>query len=196
MPELVVLRHAPTAWNAEHRLQGRRDIPLSEAGRHLARTWRIPKAFARYPVMVSPLTRCRETAKLLGCRAPEIEPLLIEMDWGSWEGHRLADLRRHLGPRLQAEEAKGLDMSPPEGESPRQMQARLRPLLSRIAKAENDGRLLVCHKGVLRALVSLAVAWDMTEDHPAVKRVSGAFVFDLSRENGLALKTSNLSLLP
>ena len=32
MIELVMVRHGPTAWNAEGRMQGRSDQPLSQAG--------------------------------------------------------------------------------------------------------------------------------------------------------------------
>ena len=45
-------------------------------------------------------------------------PALIEMDWGQWEGHRLADLRRRHGSRMSEMEALGLDLLPPGGESP------------------------------------------------------------------------------
>ncbi|MCY4190429.1 MAG: histidine phosphatase family protein, partial [Rhodospirillaceae bacterium] len=30
---ILFLRHGPTAWNAEGRVQGQTDIPLSDAGR-------------------------------------------------------------------------------------------------------------------------------------------------------------------
>ena len=38
----AILRHAPTGWNAEGRLQGSTDIPLSPAGEAAARSWRLP----------------------------------------------------------------------------------------------------------------------------------------------------------
>jgi len=36
------IRHASTSWNEEGRMQGRRDVPLSERGRAQVRTWSVP----------------------------------------------------------------------------------------------------------------------------------------------------------
>ena len=59
--EILLLRHGETAYNAERRYQGQRDIPLSPKGRaalHRA-------GFAPDTVYVSPLRRATETAAVL-----------------------------------------------------------------------------------------------------------------------------------
>ena len=61
---------------------------------------------------------------------PRPEPRLVEMAWGEWEGRRLADLRAELGDAMIENEARGLDFRPPGGESPRDVQERLKPLLA------------------------------------------------------------------
>ena len=66
MIAVALLRHAPTTWNVEHRLQGRTDIPISDDGRSLAATWRLPPEIGDFEAWASPLTRTRETAALLG----------------------------------------------------------------------------------------------------------------------------------
>ena len=43
MTPLIILRHGPTAWNAEKRIQGRSDIPLSENGRKVVGGWRLKR---------------------------------------------------------------------------------------------------------------------------------------------------------
>jgi broad specificity phosphatase PhoE len=159
----AVLRHAPTEWNRLGRLQGRADVPLDAAGCAAALTWRLPEEVAGWPCLTSPLRRAVETASLLGLDASP-EPALIETDWGEWEGSRLADLRRQ-NPAVATLEAAGLDLVPPGGESPRQVQARLLPLLARLA-ARGVPALAVTHKGVMRALLSLATGWDMTGKPP------------------------------
>ena len=45
----------------------------------------------------------------------------------------LADLRAELGPAMAENEARGLDFRPPGGESPREVQARLKPFLADLA---------------------------------------------------------------
>jgi probable phosphoglycerate mutase len=84
------------------------------------------------------------------------------MDWGAWEGRTLADLRAEAPAAMAANEARGLDFRPQGGESPREVRARLEPLL-----AEFQGDVIcVTHKGVIRAALSLATGWDMTSKPP------------------------------
>ena len=45
MIPLLVIRHAPTDWNVEGRIQGRADTPLGAAGRDRARTGRLPSTW-------------------------------------------------------------------------------------------------------------------------------------------------------
>ena len=84
------IRHGSTAWNEERRMQGRRDVPLSERGRAQVSAWRLPAESAGAPLswVSSPLRRAVETAEILGGGAPSREGALVEMDWGDWEGFR------------------------------------------------------------------------------------------------------------
>jgi len=163
MTLLALLRHGPTAANREHRLQGRADTPLDQAGRAAVARWRLPSETTEYRWLTSPLRRCVETASLLGLAA-EIEPLLIEMDWGDWEGQALPQLR-HVSPEVVGLEALGLDLQPPGGETPRSVQERLSPLFREIASSHrNTGG--ISHKGIIRATLSLATGWDMRAKAP------------------------------
>jgi probable phosphoglycerate mutase len=162
---LALIRHGPTAWNAEGRMQGRADIPLSDAGRAAVRAWQPHPSWLRARWYTSPLGRARETAALLGVAEATVDPRLTEMDWGTWEGQRLEDLRDVLGPRMQALEDRGLDFRPEDGESPRDVQARLRPWLAALA-ADPGPAVAVTHKGVIRALFAQAHGWDMLGPSP------------------------------
>lgn len=161
MTLLFAFRHAATDWTAERRLQGRTDRPLSDEGRRQAAGWRLPAEIEGFRWLSSPLSRCRETAEAMGA-TPLIEPALVEMGWGAWEGRRLADLRADLGPAMAENEAGGLDFRPEGGESPRMVQGRLLPFLAGL----DADSVAVAHKGVLRALYSLATGWDMTGKPP------------------------------
>jgi probable phosphoglycerate mutase len=159
MTLLAMLRHAPTDWNKARRLQGRADIPLADVSRIELRQRRLPRSVAGFRALCSPLRRCVETAELLGL-TPVIEPRIIEMDWGAYEGHTLRDLQAKFGFDLAANEARGLDFRPPDGESPRDLQERVDPLLQEIAAA-GASTIAVAHRGVIRAVYARATGWDM-----------------------------------
>lgn len=196
MTELVVIRHAPTPWNRAKRLQGRSNIALDDAGRALARQWRAAaQAWAGWQILSSPLQRARETAALLFPGRPvRIDPRLVEMDFGAWEGKTLRDLRAMPGGDAAQRELLGLDFHAPGGESPRQVQARLRPLLLELAEAGRD-TVAVAHKAVLRALYAEATGWDMTVKPPEKIRANSAHRFRLDAGGHPLVLEMNLPLL-
>lgn len=193
MTQIAILRHGPTDWNEEGRFQGRADRFLSEAGRLEVAGWRLPEDVKAWRVMASPLSRARKTALLLTGREPDIDPRLIEMDFGDWEGERLADLRQRLGEEMRLNEARGLDFTPPGGESPRMVMDRLRPLLAELGEA-GDSCLIVAHKAVIRALYAMATGWDMTADAPTKLRNACLHRFDLSSDGALSVVALNEAL--
>ncbi|TVQ33543.1 MAG: histidine phosphatase family protein [Geminicoccaceae bacterium] len=175
MTEVLLVRHAPTAWNEAGRLQGRADPPLSPQGRAVLAHWRLPQPFAAAPILTSPLRRAQETAAAFG--AAEVEPRLIEMDWGAWEGRRLGELRDADPDGMAAIEARGLDLRPPGGECPRDVMARLDALFRDLAPLPRV--VLVAHKGTLRAAMALAVGWAMTSKPPVRLGPDDALAFAL-----------------
>lgn len=176
-------------------MQGRCDRPLSPAGRRAVEAWRLDKVAHSYRWLTSPLSRARQTAALLGHPDAQPEPALIETDWGDWEGRTLAELRAEQGAEMAAREARGLDFRPPNGESPREVQARLRPFLSRLSE-HPGGTVAVCHKGVIRALYALATGWDMTEDAPVKLRSDAAQIFEVAPGGALQVEQLNRPLAP
>jgi probable phosphoglycerate mutase len=193
MVRFAVVRHAPTEWNAIGRVQGHTDIPLSPAGRQSAAEWSLPPDMAGFREIASPLARTMETARLLLGRVPATDRRLIEMSWGEWEGRKLPDLRAELGDLMVAWEAKGIDFSAPGGESPRDVQMRLGPLLAEIARA-GQPTLAVTHRGVIRALYALATGWDMTDKAPDRLLDECVHIFMLSAEGAPAVDRLNLPL--
>ena len=193
MVRFAVVRHAPTNWNAIGRVQGHSDIPLSDIGRQNVAGWSLPPGLAGYQEVASPLARTVETARLLLGRTPATDKRLIEMSWGEWEGRRLPELRAELGDLMVAWEAKGLDFHAPGGESPRDVQVRLGPLLADIARGDQP-TLAVTHKGVIRALYALATGWDMTGKAPDKLRDDCVHIFTLSAEGAPAIDRLNLPL--
>jgi broad specificity phosphatase PhoE len=195
MTPLIMIRHGPTLWNEEKRLQGHKDIHLSDEGRRLVSSWQVPTPFNSYQWVCSPLHRARETAELLGARELLVEPRLKEMNYGNWEGCRLGDLRKELGEVMAENEARGLDFQPEGGDRPSDVQGRLVSWLSDVAR---NGRptLAVSHHGVLRALFSLATGWNMVGNPPEKFQWGAMHCFQVADDSQVSVERLNISIAP
>jgi broad specificity phosphatase PhoE len=92
--EALLVRHAETEWSLDGRHTGRTDIPLTEHGREVAAG--LPERLRPWSfdlVLVSPLTRARETCELAGLSADaELRDDLLEWDYGDYEGLTTAEI--------------------------------------------------------------------------------------------------------
>ncbi|MBS0337927.1 MAG: histidine phosphatase family protein [Proteobacteria bacterium] len=193
MTVLAMMRHAETEWSREGRIQGRTDVPLSDAGRaHLAgRT--VPRECRGMRVVTSPLQRCLETATLLGLAQYESDERIAEMHWGAWEGRRLEDLRSALGAQMRENEARGFDFMPPGGESPRQVLDRVRGWLADVA-TNGVPTLAVAHRGVIRVILAAAAQWDMLGRPPVKLDWDSVHIFRLDGTGTPSLTRMNVPL--
>ena len=152
MTTLLLVRHGETDWNADGRLQGQTDRPLSHFGRRQARQLgeqlkddelEGEKLEAIYS---SDLARARETAEIVGelLGVPVVlDADLREKDWGTWEG--LTSVER--------------DRVEFVGESTEAHQERILRALRRISERHpGDGRVLVVtHGGSMRRVQTAAM---------------------------------------
>ncbi|MGE0734608.1 MAG: histidine phosphatase family protein [Alphaproteobacteria bacterium] len=192
--QIAFIRHGPTAWNIEGRIQGHTDVPLSDAGRAAVARWRLPAELTGWRFVASPLSRARETALLLGAGADcPTDPRLMEANFGAWEGELLDALREQLGAAMQEQEARGMDMQPPGGESPRAMRERLRAFLAEHYR-QDDRLIAVAHVGILRAAYSLATGWDMTSKPELERGHAFAQLFDAGPGGVLRVRRLNIPL--
>jgi len=190
----AVMRHAPTVWNGEKRLQGLSDTPLSAEGEALARTWRLPPPADGWRRFSSPLLRARRTAELLQPSAPvSIDSRLREMSFGVWEGMSIAELRDTIGQRFIDAEARGLDFEPPGGESPRQVMTRLGGFAAELADSGRPA-VIVAHKAVMRALLALATGWNMTGRQPVKLDWHCLHYFSATADGAVTLDRPNVKL--
>ena len=103
LPKLYLARHGDTAWTDSHRHTGRTDLPLNECGEaHARQLGERLRGFSFVRVFTSPLQRVAKTCELAGFgSAAEVDPDLIEWDYGSLEGTLTRDvLRDHPGWEL------------------------------------------------------------------------------------------------
>ncbi len=136
--ELLIVRHGESVANAEGRMQGQRDYPLSEAGQKQAAALGHFLAKAGFQIdaaYTSPLTRARETALMLttalGLPEAELAPELSELHAGGLQGLTHAEIVETF-PSFMQRGLTGLgDFSEYGGESYDDVQARVRRLLER-----------------------------------------------------------------
>jgi 2,3-bisphosphoglycerate-dependent phosphoglycerate mutase len=144
---LLLVRHGETDWNADGRLQGHTDRPLSDHGRRQARKLAEELSGEEIEaVYSSDLARARETAEVVGDRLGlpvELDPELREKDWGNWEG-------------LTAVERDRVEFA---GESTEAHQQRMLRALERISERHpGDARVLVVtHGGSMRRVQAAAM---------------------------------------
>lgn len=178
MSRLAIIRHGYTPWNRAGQIQGRTDIALEEqAAADLAKL-RLPVGWREADLVASPLSRAVETARLISDSAPETVPVLTEMDWGDWEGKKGVELKADPSTGFRDIEDWGWDYRPPNGESPRDVWARLSPWVGTLQR----DTIAVCHIGIMRVLLAQATGWNF--NGPAPFRIKRNRLFLLDVQDG------------
>ncbi len=155
---IYLVRHGQTAFNAERRLQGHVDSPLTEQGRAQAvrfgETLRgLTGPDAGWRIVASPLGRARATAEairdVLGWGEIELEPRLIEVSWGDWDGCLRSELEaRHPNAFGQS----GWEFRTPVGESYESVQGRMTGWLAGLPPEPERRIIAVSHGAASRVL--------------------------------------------
>lgn len=148
MPRLLLVRHGESAWNAEGRLQGQADAPLSDAGREQARALRLPSL----PAIASDLSRATDTAALAGFTHIPTDPRWRERGLGEWETHPEAEV---ASAGDMAAFRRG-DLVPPGGERWDAFQARVAAAAAELF----EDTIVFTHGGCVRALVAEVTGGD------------------------------------
>src|SRR5262252_7450789 len=88
LPIIYVARHGETAWSLTGQHTGLTDLPLTAHGEQNARGLAVRlQGLTFSKVFTSPLQRAVRTCELAGFKpAAEIDPDLVEWDYGAYEG--------------------------------------------------------------------------------------------------------------
>jgi broad specificity phosphatase PhoE len=150
---IVLVRHGETEWSRTGRHTGLTDIPLTDTGVYKAELAGSLLARRRFDlVLSSPLQRALATARAAGFAEPEVEPRLVEWDYGAYEGLTTPEIVEAHGPWSVWDDGAPAGETP--GESIAQVTARAQSLLDRLTPLTREGRqvLLFSHAHFLRAL--------------------------------------------
>lgn len=91
---VVLVRHGATEWSESGQHTGVTDLPLLPEGEDEARALAPLLAGRRFAlVLSSPMSRAVRTAELAGLQDVEIEPDLVEWNYGVVEGRTTAEMR-------------------------------------------------------------------------------------------------------
>jgi probable phosphoglycerate mutase len=153
-----LIRHAPTLWNEEKRIQGRSDTPLTSFGKQQARLWgEHLKDLSWNRVISSDAGRAKETAVLINIalQVPlSLEARLREQDWGDWTGKTIAQIKKNGFRTLNEKEDAGWNFCPPDGEDRISVWKRSQQALKDMGDQwKNETLLLVTHEGVIKCLI-------------------------------------------
>ena len=185
---ILLARHGETPWNAEGRYQGQEDIALSPVG--LAQARALGERLRELPItraVASPLSRARQTAELaLGQRdlPLTLDPGLMEIAHGTWEGLLASEIRERDPELLRAWREAPHEVLMPEGESLQHVLDRAWPALERACSGlgADDTLLVVAHDAVNRVLlcrilgIPLARLWGFRQAPTTLNLLEGADV--------------------
>jgi broad specificity phosphatase PhoE len=141
LPVVYLARHGETAWTVSHQHTGLTDLPLTPQGEDEARRLgQRLQGLTFAAVRTSPLKRAVRTCELAGFgAAADIDPDLVEWNYGAYEGRTSADIHA---------ERPGWELfrdGVPGGESPEQIGARADRAIRRLRAI--DGNTLVFSSG-------------------------------------------------
>lgn len=107
MTRVILVRHGQTEWNRVERFRGRADVPLNQLGLAQADATgqRVASEWQPVAVYAGPLSRTTQTAEAIGlcCRLPvQVEPRLIDIDYGEWQGLTPGEVRERWTETLSA----------------------------------------------------------------------------------------------
>lgn len=169
---LLLIRHGETAWNAETRIQGQLDVPLSSTG--FWQAGRLAERLADEPidaVVASDFARAWMTAQPIA-QSRRIDALpdarLRERHFGVFQGLTLDEIARDWPAELAAWRNRNPDWAMPEGESGTAFKARVLEALTDITERFAGKTVaVVAHGGVLDVAYRHArrLAWDAPREH-------------------------------
>lgn len=179
-----MVRHGQTAWSLSGQHTSVTDLPLTLAGEDEARA--VGRALHSREfglVLSSPRQRALRSAQLAGyADVVQIEPNLVEWDYGAYEGVTTAQIVAQLGTRWDLW-SDGVPPGDSPGETALEVQSRARAVIARVAPELDAGRnvLLIAHAHILRAV---AIAWvDLPADAGTIFALSTSTISELGFEH-------------
>lgn len=162
---IYLVRHGQTLWNEEGRLCGSSDVLLSDEG--MVQAMKLAarmKCVGIHAIYSSPLTRARQTAEAIASlhQIPvRIEPNLTEIDYGEWEGMKVAEAMENFPELERLRREEPMRFAAPKGEPMAEFAERVITAVREIASHHNNQTVcIVAHQTVNRFVICWAMQMD------------------------------------
>jgi probable phosphoglycerate mutase len=180
MTRIILVRHGQTEWNRIERFRGRADVPLNQVGltqadltgQRLAEEWQPAAIYA------GPLSRTIRTAEAIGvcCNLPvQVEPRLVDIDYGEWQGLTPDEVRGRW-PEFLAAWYDTPHLAPiPGGETLENLRLRAMSAVNELAVRHHDQAVILVSHTVVNRIILLGVLglgndrfWRLRQDTCAI----------------------------
>jgi alpha-ribazole phosphatase len=185
MTRLYLVRHGQVAKSRPRSYNGQQDVPLSPLGAQQMvglSGWAVSRGFAA--VYSSDLQRATYGADLVStrCAIPVVStPDLREKHFGRWEGLTYEEAAQQFPNEWADWIADPADARPPNGETYREVHARVIPRLRRLLHDHaGETVLMLAHGGVNRVILCHALGlplrhvFRIEQDYAALNRIDYA----------------------
>ncbi len=168
---LYCIRHGESSYNAQGRIQGQSDVPLSETGRRQGQA--LAAALADLPIeaiYASPLRRAMQTAQPIADPLKlEVltDPRLMEVHAGVFQDQLRTDLETLYPEEIARWRSGDPDFVIPGGESRRDLMRRGLAAFEAIGRGGHAQAVVVTHGGLLAAALK-ALLEIPAQRHPFV----------------------------
>lgn len=180
MTTIILVRHGQTEWNRFERFRGRADIPLDQTGLEQAAATgrRIASEWKPAAVYSSPLSRSVRTAESIAFQhglPVQVEPGLVDIDYGEWQGLTSDEARQRWPQEISAWYNQPELAFIPGGETLDQLRARLMRTLDELLLRHPDATIVLVGHTVINRVILLAVLglgnqrfWRLRQDTCAI----------------------------
>lgn len=161
MIEVVLIRPGSTTFDSEGRIKGSLDIPLSPEGETQAELLSQRLAETKIDCLyVAPCESARKSAERIGernfCKQKTLD-CLRNLDHGLWQGKLVSEVKR-LQPKVYRQfQEHPTDVCPPGGETVQAAYDRVKPMVEKLLKRHNGGRIGLLLPAPMASIVRCAL---------------------------------------
>jgi alpha-ribazole phosphatase len=146
--EIYIVRHTKVK-NTQGICYGQSDVEIEDTFNEEVDELRmkLPTTFDK--VYASPSKRCKTLAEQFNLGKVEISELLLEMNFGDWEGKNWNDINQE---ELNAWMIDFVNVKATNGENLIELYDRLTKFLNELSKQSDERVLIVTHAGIIRCI--------------------------------------------